>query len=190
MPFIDDSVIVIPTVNITTSVTPPSNPNLGDVWNEVDTNGYFIEKWEAISNPDYEWRSQEKRTLTEQPYQLSLTNGNRQYHLGVNNISHDCIIKEMLLNYAVLNQLSSSQTVTCELQRMIENGASFASTALDTTVISNISANRFVKKTALINYSYLKDASSKTGIRMLITASSGTSINLIFQANLTYHNYR
>jgi hypothetical protein len=190
MPFLDDSLITVPTTNIITSVPPPSNPSLGDIWNEVDTDGNFLEKWEAINNPNYQWRSGEKRTLTEQPYQLSLANGNRQYYLGVNNISHDCIIKEMTLNYTVLNQLTSSQMVTCELQRIIENGVTFASENLDTTVISNIAANRFVKKTVLINYLYLKDTSSKTGIRMLITAANGTSINLIFQANLTYHNYR
>ncbi len=191
MPFIDDSLITTLAYNrVITSTIKPSIPSISDTWNQIDADGNLIEKWEAIDNPDYQWRSTEKRSLTEQPYQLSLSSSNRQYFLGINNISYDAIIKEFILNYAVLNQLTSTQTVTCDLQRVIENGVSFAYTSLDTTVISNMAANRFFKKTTSLNYLYKKDSALKTGFRLLITAASGTSINLIFQANLIYYNYQ
>jgi hypothetical protein len=50
MPFLDDSIITIPDSNIITSENTPANPQVGDMWNELDNEGNLIQKWNYINN--------------------------------------------------------------------------------------------------------------------------------------------
>lgn len=45
MPFLDNSTLAIPSRNIITSSTHPSNPQIGDIWNELDAENFLIYKW-------------------------------------------------------------------------------------------------------------------------------------------------
>ena len=188
MPFIDDSIITIPFIPaIYTGTDEPNNPDVGMIWNEIDTSGNF-EKWEAIDNSNYQWRSVEKSAATSQMAQLSLNNATRVHYFAVDNNSYDAIIKEFIVNYTVLNSIASTQFVTLTLQRVIEAGAGLTSTDLYSHTIVNTSSNKFFKTKKPLNYLYPVDSSNKTSIRLNVTTN--TSINVMFYAHLIYHLYK
>lgn len=46
MPFLDDSTTVIPVNSkITNSISPPSSPVEGNIWNQIDNTGNLVNKW-------------------------------------------------------------------------------------------------------------------------------------------------
>lgn len=57
MPFLDNS--VTPSSNLATSINAPNNPQLGDMWNELDNDNNLVQQWSYLTIEDSpRWCSQ------------------------------------------------------------------------------------------------------------------------------------
>ncbi|PAX48295.1 hypothetical protein [Brunnivagina elsteri] len=99
MPFLDDS-LIIPVANssIITSSIEPSNPQVGDMWNELDNDNNLIQQWNYLTvenNP--RWVSQ----LYYHSWQITTGASNTVYLI---NPDFDIFVKQYYIHIFTVNQ--------------------------------------------------------------------------------------
>lgn len=176
------------TPQIITSINPPDNPEVGLIWNQIDSNNSLLETWYGSFVEDaLEWVSDIKCTSVAQPYAFSLNNAQpRGHQLDVPLQEYDIFLEKWNLSSQIPNTILSTQSVVYRLQLVTATSTNvFSASNISLITISNITSNKMFKSSNVLGLKYTKEIQNNQTFRILAEAVN-VNTNCVFNSTLFY----
>lgn len=126
---------------IVTSATPPSNPQIGMIWNEINSSENIVEQWNWING---KWLSNEKKFVNSNTSALITNSTFGMFHL---NLKHNYLIKQVDFLFAPNGNFTTSNYYVLQLYQGRNNRV------IVKNVLAPVTFNNHVS-TVIYSYSY------------------------------------